>query len=112
MHAGSRRYARRLLIVSVPPAFEAPAMHLRLLGCYFLLLVAVPLLMGCGETMGTVSGKVLFQGELLPSGTIAFQGAKGWVGSSNIQSGEYKIGDVPPGEVKITVQTFPPSPGV
>lgn len=76
------------------------------------LILAAPLLLGCGENTGTVSGKVLFQGEPLPSGTIAFQGAKGWVGSSNLQSGEYKISGVPPGEVQITVQTFPPSPGV
>ncbi len=69
--------------------------------------------LGCGANdKGAVSGKVLFKGEVLPSGTVAFQGTKGWVGSSNIRSGLYEIKDVPIGEVKISVQTFAPSPGV
>ena len=69
-------------------------------------------LIGCGGSTATVSGKVIFKGEPLPSGVVAFQGDKGWVGNSNINSGVYEIKGIPVGDVKITVQTFQPSPSV
>lgn len=77
------------------------------------IILAGLLLAGCGgNNTATVSGVVSFNGEQLPSGTVSFMGANSWVGSSNINSGAYKIEGVPLGEVKISVQTFPPSPGV
>jgi hypothetical protein len=68
---------------------------------------------GCGgKPQGKVSGTVTYQGQELPSGTVAFQGAGDWSSSSNIHAGRYEIEGIPPGPVKATVLTFPPSPAV
>jgi hypothetical protein len=63
---------------------------------------------GCGKRMGEVSGTVKYRGQVLPSGNVTFFGAdKQIVGSSSITDGKYKVPQVPPGEVKITVTTPP-----
>jgi hypothetical protein len=66
---------------------------------------------GCGGRQGEVSGTVTYGGKSLPSGTVTFLGKdKQVVGSSSITDGTYKIRQVPPGPVTITVST-PPSLG-
>ena len=70
---------------------------------------------GCSRSAptGDVSGVVRFDGNPLPSGTVAFVGEDGRSKSAMIQGdGTYHISKAPAGPVKITVQTFPPSPGV
>lgn len=69
---------------------------------------------GCAKpTTAPVTGTVRYKEQILLSGTIVFQAEDGRVASSNIQSdGTYSIPDAPLGKVKISVQTFPPSPQV
>jgi hypothetical protein len=72
------------------------------------------LVAGCGRSAptGDVSGVVRFDGNPLPSGTVAFVAEDGRSTSAMIDDGKYHIPRAPAGPVKITVQTFPPSPGV
>jgi hypothetical protein len=64
---------------------------------------------GCGKRVAQVSGTVKYQGKELPSGNVTFFDDKNQVlGSSSITDGKYKIPQVPPGPVKITVTTTPP----
>jgi hypothetical protein len=64
---------------------------------------------GCGKRMGEVTGTVTYQGKALPSGQVTFFGAdKQVIGGSSITEGKYKVPQVPPGPVKITVTTTPP----
>lgn len=66
---------------------------------------------GCGGRKGEVSGTVSYRGQPLPVGTVTFFGKDNQnVGSSAISEGKYKVSQVPPGSVKITVAT-PPPPG-
>jgi hypothetical protein len=70
---------------------------------------------GCsgGGAKGDVSGKVTYDGKEVPSGSVSFRNKAGWTGNSNIkEGGTYEITGVPAGQVEVTVQTFPPSPGV
>jgi hypothetical protein len=85
--------ARRLRFRSVP--------RLIALG-----MVLLPFAAGCGTRMGEVSGTVSYQGKALPSGSVTFFSKDNQVlGSSSIASGKYKVREVPPGPVKITVTT-------
>jgi len=60
---------------------------------------------GCGGK-GVVSGKVLYQGQPLRGGSVAFVPEGGGVMSSPIEEdGSYTIRNVPAGTVKITVET-------
>lgn len=64
---------------------------------------------GCGKRMGEVAGTVSYQGKALPSGQVTFFSAdKQVVGGASITEGKYKVPQVPPGSVKITVTTPPP----
>jgi hypothetical protein len=74
-------------------------------------------LAGCGPRVGIVSGKVTYKNAPLPSGTITFiGGGKGdkpqW--SPIAADGSYQVNNVPVGNVKVTVETTPPTnlPGV
>jgi hypothetical protein len=71
-----------------------------------LLLLALPLATGCGgQTKGTVSGKVTYQGKPLSSGFVTFVLEKGSPLHSDIQSdGSYRMDNVPVGTVKIGIQ--------
>jgi hypothetical protein len=62
---------------------------------------------GCGSSQGTVSGKVTFQGKVVPGGTVSIIPAKGGgLVSGNIQEdGSYTISKVPVGPAKVTVDT-------
>jgi len=79
---------------------------------WILCLCALLLTAGCGGK-GAVSGKVLYQGKPVPAGTVSFVLEGGGVVSSIIgEDGSYTIQNVPPGTVKITVETIsarPPS---
>jgi allophanate hydrolase subunit 1 len=66
---------------------------------------------GCGGK-GVVSGKVLYQNKPVRGGNVSFLLESGGVMSSAIEEdGSYTIANVPPGNVKITVETdsFRPS---
>jgi hypothetical protein len=68
-------------------------------------LCAILLTAGCGGK-GAVSGKVLYQGKPVPAGTVSFILEGGGVMSSPIEEdGSYAIQNVPPGQLKITVET-------
>jgi len=66
-------------------------------------------LAGCSRPKGTVTGKVSYNGEAVPSGTVAFYGKDDEVSSAPIgPDGTYEATKVPLGEVKVTVTTPPP----
>jgi hypothetical protein len=72
---------------------------------WILCLCAFLLTAGCGGK-GAVSGKVLYQGKPVRAGTVSFVLEGGGVVSSLIgEDGSYTIQNVPPGTVKITVET-------
>jgi hypothetical protein len=78
------------------------------------LAVLAVLLAGCAKHLptGEVSGSITYNGQALPSGTVAFYGEDGRVDSSLIASdGGYSIGNAPCGQVRITVQTPPLAKG-
>jgi hypothetical protein len=68
---------------------------------------------GCGDNLGTVTGTVTLDGELITFGNVVFHGANGKVAQANIQpEGTYTATKVPLGEVVVTVQTYPLPPQV
>jgi hypothetical protein len=73
------------------------------------LLLLVLAFSGCSRPKGTVTGKVSYNGEAVPSGTVAFYGKDDEVSSAPIgPDGTYEATKVPLGEVKVTVTTPPP----
>jgi len=61
-------------------------------------------LTGCGESTGSVKGKVYLQDKLVTSGSIAFVAPNGKVATANIQSdGSYELPKVSTGLAKISV---------
>jgi hypothetical protein len=76
-------------------------------------LLAVLSAAGCGGPgVGTVSGKVTFQGVPLPTGRITFIPETGSPAVGVIEDGKYSVPKVPPGPAKITVETSPPGPKI
>jgi hypothetical protein len=74
-----------------------------------LLVLLVVALAGCSRPKGTVTGKVSFNGEAVPSGTVSFYGKDDEVSSAPIgPDGAYEATKVPLGEVRVTVTTPPP----
>src|SRR5262249_35760 len=74
-----------------------------------LLVLFVLAFSGCSRPKGTVTGKVSYNGEAVPSGTVAFYGKDDEVSSAPIgPDGTYEATKVPLGEVKVTVTTPPP----
>jgi len=66
-------------------------------------------LVGCGRGGGTVSGKVTFNGQPVPSGTVTFVSADGHAFPTIIQEdGSYVVEHVATGPATITVVTPPP----
>jgi hypothetical protein len=61
---------------------------------------------GCASK-GDITGKVLYRGKPLPGGTVTFlpAGGKGAYVSPILGDGSYSLTQVPPGEVKIVVET-------
>lgn len=81
--------------------------------------------MGCGAQVGSVTGKVSFQGKPIPVGTVAFFGQQNRVVVSDLaEDGTYQVDQLPIGGADITVETPnvepysptsgepPPPPGV
>src|SRR5438128_4740129 len=59
---------------------------------------------GCGEPpTGTVTGRVVFDGQPIPMGTIQFVNDKGTVANGSIRDGEYRVERVPVGATTIVV---------
>ena len=74
-----------------------------------LLVLLVVALAGCSRPKGIVAGKVSYNGEAVPSGTVSFYGKDDEVSSAPIgPDGTYEATKVPLGEVKVTVTTPPP----
>jgi hypothetical protein len=75
-----------------------------------LLLALLTLFVGCGSK-GTVSGKVLYQGNPLPGGTVTFLQEKGAFHSVIHEDGSYRVTGIAPGPATITVSSpDPPQP--
>jgi hypothetical protein len=65
----------------------------------------LPLIVGCGSGTGTISGKVLYGGKPLSTGTVTFYPEKGGGFMAGIGSdGSYEAVDVPIGNARIVVQ--------
>jgi hypothetical protein len=62
---------------------------------------------GCSRSTGTVSGKVTFQDQPLPAGSVSFVHADGTTVSGSIQEGNYSIDKVPTGPCTILVVSLP-----
>lgn len=61
---------------------------------------------GCGSSLGTVSGKVTYKGEVVKGGTIRIVPEKGPPATGDIQEdGTYKITHVATGPAKVSVET-------
>jgi len=74
----------------------------------FLVLLALLTASGCSRGTGTVTGKVTFKGKTLKAGNIAFVSSTPGVQSKSTTidtEGNYKIENMPTGEVTITVET-------
>jgi hypothetical protein len=72
--------------------------------------VLLLLLAGC-SSQGTITGKVTYQGNPLPSGTVTFVPEQGGQAvTCDIRDGEYKVTKISPGPAKIAVST-PSNPG-
>src|SRR5262245_15761619 len=71
------------------------------------LILAVPLALGCGSSYAKVQGKVKYKGDALPSGTINFIGKDGTdPGSGTIgDDGSYTVQAAPIGECTVTIVT-------
>jgi hypothetical protein len=70
-------------------------------------------LSGCGSKRGSVSGKVTWKGETLPSGLVIFVDKDGYVSPpAGIEvDGSYEAHDVPVGRVTVCVEVLPLSGG-
>lgn len=80
---------------------------------------------GCGEKVGSISGKVTYKDKPIPVGTVTFFAQKNRVVFAELEeNGSYLVENVPVGEAEITVETPnvqpfvaapgqpPPPPGV
>src|SRR5579883_847848 len=75
--------------------------------------MVLALMAGCGPYTGTVTGKVMYKGNPLPGGIVTFIHPDGRIGQGQIQEdGSYTVAQAPGGEVKCTVATVKPIPGV
>jgi hypothetical protein len=63
--------------------------------------------------LGTVEGKISYQGKPLPGGTVSFHPAKGKPFVGAIQpDGTYRIKDVPAGQYRVAIETASAKPKV
>lgn len=63
---------------------------------------------GCSRPTGTVSGKVTFEDQPLPAGSVSFVHEDGTTVSGSIQQGNYSIDKVPTGPCTVVVVSLPP----
>jgi hypothetical protein len=68
--------------------------------------------LGCGSSSGTISGKVFYNGRVVPGGTIMFvaEGNGGTVTTTIEEDGSYRAVKVPPGLAKIALRPHQPPP--
>jgi hypothetical protein len=76
----------------------------------FVLLSTLLVLMGCGKSKTSVSGKVFLGDQSLKGGNVSFVIADGSSKPASVsaiidQEGKYTIKDLPPGEYNIAVET-------
>jgi hypothetical protein len=62
---------------------------------------------GCSRSAGTVSGKVTFQGQPVPEGSVTFIHADGPTRSGSIHEGRYSVAKIPTGACTILVVSLP-----
>jgi hypothetical protein len=76
------------------------------------LLVLSALASGCQPAVGEVKGRVLYKGQVVPSGSVIFVGEGGKQYNCSIAEGDntYTMRDVPPGKVRIAVWSHPRVP--
>jgi hypothetical protein len=68
---------------------------------------------GCGTQKSEVKGKVLYRGQVVPSGSITFlaeDGQKYYCAISDDRDHTYTMRGVPPGKVRIAVKSHPRAP--
>lgn len=68
---------------------------------------------GCAPPSGRVTGTILVDAKPLPSGRVTFlcDGGKRPAISGDIsKTGSYEIANIPPGRVRVAVETFKPDP--
>jgi hypothetical protein len=72
-----------------------------------LLLASLALAAGCGSGGGTVSGKVTYNSEPVKGGKVIFMplDTKGGKSADIAADGTYTVEGLPPGEVKVAVDT-------
>ncbi len=82
----------------------------RLAGCVQILGLFM-VVSGCGPTVGSVVGKVTFDGKPVPGGNVTVIPSSGSAQMGAIdQNGNYSISNVPTGPAKITVETASQKP--
>ncbi len=78
------------------------------------ILIFTLLVVGCGRSKGTLSGKVTYRGAPLPGGSITIVPEKGNAAqtvSGKIESnGTYSVSNVPVGAVKVSIRVSEPTP--
>lgn len=62
---------------------------------------------GCSQSTGTVSGKVTFQGQPVPAGSVTFIHADRSTRSGSIHEGSYSVAKIPIGACTILVVSLP-----
>lgn len=78
-----------------------------------LALIAMLLCAGCaGDTTGTVSGQVTFNGQPLEKGLISFstQDGQGGTGGSEVLQGRYRVAELRPGKYFVHIAGQSTSP--
>src|SRR5262249_8929167 len=114
----SRSSARRALVVDFPVICKERRIMrghrdvLRRIGGRMLVVGLFLLPLGCGSSPGTISGKVFYNGRVVPGGTIMFvaEGNGGSVTTPIKEDGSYRAVKVPPGLAKFALRPHPPPP--
>jgi hypothetical protein len=75
-----------------------------------MLFLLTALAAGCAPAEGEVKGRVLYKGEIVPSGSIIFVSKGGKECRCTINEGDYTMCGVPPGKVQIVVAGHPRVP--
>lgn len=75
--------------------------------CVTVLLASLALIAGCGRPVGTVSGKVTYQGKTLKGGSVTFVSTEGRQSfAAGIgEDGTYSVPNIRGGEYKVCVET-------
>jgi hypothetical protein len=80
------------------------------------LMCLVPLFLavvvGCSSSAnpGSVTGKVTYNGQLVPAGSVTFHIPTGGLISDALRDGKYSVHDLPTGEMVVTIETESANP--